>query len=80
VVADNVPAPSGSGDSSGPLQVLLVAEPHGIAVSGDPVMFSGLSDLGGDDIGDSPASRFCFKFCYYGSWLIYSFLGWIWVL
>ena len=80
MVADNVPATSGPGDSSGPLQVLLVAEPLGIAVSGDPVMFSGLSDLGGDDFGDSPASRFCFKFCYYGSWLIYSFLGWIWVL
>ena len=59
MVADNVPATPGPADSPGPLQVLLVAEPLGTAVSGDPVMFSGLADLGGEDFGDSPASRFC---------------------
>ena len=80
MLADTLPASPGPADSPSPLQVLLVAEHLGTAVSGDPVMFSGLADLGGEDFGDSPTSRFCCYFCYFGPWLIYSFLGWIWVL
>ena len=78
MVTDTVPATPGPADSPG-----LVVEPLGTAVSGHPMMFSGLADLGGEDFGDSPTSRFRCYFCYFGcfgSWLIYSFLGWICVL
>ena len=58
VVTDTVQASPGPADSSGSLQVLLVAEHLGSTVSGDPVMFSGLADLGGENFGESPTSRF----------------------
>ena len=71
VVTDTVQASPGPADSSGSLQVLLVAEHLGSTVSGDPVMFSGIADLGGETFGDSPTSR-CFVVTFFCYWLIYS--------
>ena len=78
VVTDTVQASPGPADSSGSLQVLLVAEHLGSTVSGDPVMFSGLADLGGETFGDSPTSRCLLLLFFLLAYLL--FLGWMWVL
>ena len=72
-MTDTVQASPGPADSSGPTQVLHVAEHLGSTVSGDPVMFSGLADLGGETFGDSPTSRCFCRYFFFFCWLIYSF-------
>ena len=71
VVTALAQASTSSADSSGSRSVLLVAEHLGSTVSGDPVMFSGIADLGGDTFGDTPTSR-CFAVTFFFCWLIYS--------
>ena len=58
VVTDAVQVSTGPADSSGPTQVLHVAEHLGPTMSGVPVMFCGPADLGGEEFGDSQTSRF----------------------
>ena len=71
VVTALAQASTSSADSSGSRSVLLVAEHLGSTVSGDPVMFSGIYDLGGETFGDTSTSR-CFAVTFFFCWLIYS--------